>query len=204
MTDAQKAAYMKQGDRQQRVDAFRNSQQTKDAIKSQDDVATVLQTNPEIHNMLGRWREFYAQIEKEEQEVAKQIAAIDDRYATQVAAVPRSVYYSAEEGGYFHNEAERKQVNAIIIKCRTEQYTLLRNHTIKVQERIKAVMATEVPRYDDLMKRHLTATGMTTAAPLTPSSGYDFAIRYLEAASNVLRVEDHDLHRKIDRSKRTN
>ena len=166
-----------------------------DAMNSQDDVATVLQTNPELHNMMGRWREFYEQLEKEEQEVTRQIVAIDDRYATQVASVSRSEWHSglgSGTAGYFHNEAERKQVNAIIIKCRTEQYTLWRNHTIKVQDRIKAVIATEVPRYDDLMKQHLTATGMTASAPLTPSSGYGFAISYLDAAAKVISLPGID------------
>jgi hypothetical protein len=87
--------------------------------------------------------------------------------------------------GYVHNEAEQAKVDAIVIACRTEQFTLWRNYTIKKQERIKTKMADDVPRYDKLMKQYLNASGMTASAPLTPSAGYSFAIEYLDAAGSV-------------------
>ena len=186
MTDAQKEAYMKQGDRQKRVDAFRNSQQTKNALKGQEEAAVLMKTMTEMNEIVGRWREFDAQLVKEREEVARQIAAIDDKYATQVAAVPRTKWYSGETGsGYTYTDAELKTKNNIIIKCRTEQFTLLRNHVIKMQGSIKNIMNATVPRYDELMKQHLTASGMTSTAKLTPSAGYDFAKNYLDATRSV-------------------
>jgi hypothetical protein len=185
MTDAQKETYMKQGDRKQRAQAFANSQQTKEMLKQGDNAAIIMQTNTELQSINAHWRELKMQIVQEDQEAAKQIAAIDAKYAPKVFAIKPTIPLSGETGGFDFTPAAAKAREDLIVACRTEQYTLWRNHTIKVQERIKTVMANEVPRYDELMKQYLMAAGMTSSAPLTPSAGYSFAISYLDAAGSV-------------------
>jgi hypothetical protein len=49
-------------------------------------------------------------------------------------------------------------------------------------------MMTDVPRYDQLMKQYLTASGMTATAQLTPSAGYTIAEMYLDAAADVIAL----------------
>ena len=157
------------------------------------DVAVIMQTNTELRNFNASWREFFLQIEKEEKEAERQIAAIDAKYAPRVFAIKPSIPLSGEMGGWDFTEAERKARENLIVSCRTEQFTLWRNHTIKVQDRIKAKMANDVPRYDKLMKQYLTATGMTSSAQLTPSAGYSFAIEYLYAARSVTSLPGIDI-----------
>jgi len=187
MTDAQKKAYMQKGDRKQRAQAFADSQETKEMLKKGENAAVIMQTNTELQSINVRWREFYQQVYNEDQEMERQIAAIDAKYAPKVAAIkPTKWVVSGEMGnGYEFSDAEQKAREKLFTACRTEQYTLWRNYVIKKQERIKTIMTTDVPRYDELMKEYLTAAGMISTAPLTPSAGYSFAITYLDAAGDV-------------------
>jgi hypothetical protein len=134
MTDAQKEAYMKQGDRTQRAQAFANSEQTKTQMAQGENARVITQIQPELHSINTRWQEITRSIERDNQEVARQIAAIDARYAAQIKAIPRSQWHSglgSGTAGYVFNEAEQKQIYALAKTCRTEQYTLWRNHLIK-------------------------------------------------------------------------
>jgi hypothetical protein len=86
---------------------------------------------------------------------------------------------------YVHNAAERKQRDVLVQACRTEQYTLWRNHVVKTQQRIITEMMADVPRLDELMAQYMVAVGMTATAKYAPTAGYDVAIEYLDAAANV-------------------
>ena len=193
MTDAQKKAYMQKGDRAKRAKDFADSPQTKERLKQGEDAAIIMQVNLELQSINARWRELSLQIARENEETAIQIAALDAQYAPKVAAIKPTKWISGEDAGYIFTDAETKKREALFVACRTEQYTLWRNHTIKVQERIKAVIANEVPRYDELMKQQMIATGMTASAELMPSAGYGFAEQYLDAAASVTNLPDIEI-----------
>ena len=197
MTDAQKEAYMKQGDRAKRAQAYANSPETKKQLKQGENASVIMKTTTELQSINARWREITIQTQKETEEATKQIMAIDAKYAPKVAAIkPTKWVVSGEMGsGYEFSDAEIKAREALFTACRTEQYTLWRNHLIKIQERIKKTMA-DVPRYDELMKQQMTASGMTNTAQKIPSAGYSFVIEYLDAARDVIglpEIESRDL-----------
>jgi hypothetical protein len=160
-------------------------------VSATTDVQTIMQTQTELNSIIGRRQEIMLSIEKDNQEAARQIAAIDAKYAAQIDAIPRSEWHSGLGSGtaqYVHNEAESKQRDALAKTCRTEQFTLWRNHVATTQQRIISEMMADVPRYDELMKQHMTATGMTGTAQHNPSAGYDVAIEYLDAARSVTNL----------------
>ena len=157
------------------------------------DAEEIMKTNTELQSINKRWREFALQNEKDEKEAERQIAAIDAKYAPKVFAIKPTKWVSGEDARYDFTDAELKAREDLIVACRTEQFTLWRNHTVKMQERIKTVIDNEVPHYDELMKQHLIATGMTSSAPLTPSAGYNFAIDYLYTAGSVTQLPGIDI-----------
>jgi hypothetical protein len=153
-----------------------------------DAVANVPEIQNEIVSIQNRWQETRRLIEADKQDAARQIAAIDARYAAQIKAIPRSEWSSGIGGsiqGNVHNAAERQQRDALVKACRTEQYTLWRNHVVKMQERVKTMMA-DVPRYNELMTKSVNVTGTPSAKPTTTSpEGYNIAITYIDAAREV-------------------
>lgn len=158
---------------------------TVDMLKLGESGATIVQAATELQAISERWAEIAGQMRLESEEATQQIVAIDRKYAPKVAAIKPTKWISGEDAGYTFTDAELKAREDLFIACRTEQYTLWRNHAVKMQERIKTIMTDDVPRYDELMKQQLTASGMTASAPLTLSMGYGFAIEYLSWASNV-------------------
>jgi hypothetical protein len=161
---------------------------TQTQVVQTESAQSIIQTGDELQKIPLRWYETQQAIESENREAARQIAAIEARYEAQIKAIPRSEWHSglgSGNPGYVHNAAERSRVDALVKACRNEQYALWRSHTIKMQERIKNIMTTDVARYEQLLKQQLAAVGMNASAQTAPTFGYDVADAYLQQAAGI-------------------
>ena len=192
MTDAQKAAYMQQGDRMQRMQAAApTAQQARNARAQSRGAQAKLDAMYEMKRITDRWQEIDRLNEKETREVAAKCAEISDRYDPQIAAIVGKGYfdgltdYTAEE-----TKAASKRVRALRQACDTERYTLWRNQISKMQGRIKTKMA-DVSRYDKLLAQSMSADGMTSTAKVMPSIGFEIAGQYLDVTSSVTSLPEN-------------
>ncbi|MDR0825408.1 MAG: hypothetical protein LBN74_09965, partial [Prevotella sp.] len=196
MSDKQIEAYMKKGDRMQRMQAAGVNAAGSPKIK-QTDAQTkkaLSQTAivDEINRIKERWNDIDNLCKKETQEVAVKIAEIKKRYRSQIDAIPRSGLIAGHESVY--TQSEEKAVTRLRIACDTECYTLWRNQISKIQGRIKTKMP-DAYRMDELTSQSFAAGGMTAMGKIN-IHGYVYSIadQYLDIAANVtslpLIIED--------------
>jgi phage host-nuclease inhibitor protein Gam len=192
MTDAQRAAYMQQGDRMQRMQAAApTAQQQRNARTQARNAQSQANASADLKRITDRWQEIDRLNEKETREVAAKCAEISAKYDPQIAAIVSKGYfdglttYTAEE-----TKAAGKRVAALRQACNTESYTLWRNQVAKMQGRIKTKMA-DVARYDELMAQSLSSGGMTSTAKAMPSIGFEIAGQYLDVASSVTSLPEN-------------
>jgi len=182
MTDKQKEAYMKQGDRMQRMQAAAPSQQAQVQAQAQAKKAmSQAQVSAEMKKITDRWQEIDRLNTKETQDVAVKVTEIYARYQPQIDAVPRS---DKQKDGEYHTEAEQKNVARLCNARDVECYTIWRNQVSQMQGRIKTKMA-DAARYDELQAQSMSSSGMTAMAKVMPSIGFSIAGQYLDVTSSV-------------------
>ncbi|MDR1678811.1 MAG: hypothetical protein LBR81_03440, partial [Prevotellaceae bacterium] len=129
MTDAQIEAYMKQGDRMQRMQAAASTPQAKkqqaEAQAASKKGMSAQQISTEIQQINSRWQDIDKLNAKETAEAARKIAEIQARYNKQINAIPRSALAGGHESTY--SESEQKAVSKLYSARDTECYTLWRN-----------------------------------------------------------------------------
>jgi hypothetical protein len=182
MTDAQKAAYMQQGDRMQRMQAAApTAQQSRNARTQARGAQAKADAVAEMKKITDRWQEIDRLNEKETREISQKIAEITAMYRPQYPPNAGEIF---ESGTAQEIKAMEAKVHTVATREANEKYTLWRNQVAKMQGRIKTKMA-DVARYDELMAQSMSASGMTSTAKVMPPIGFDIAGQYLDVTSSV-------------------
>lgn len=191
MTDAQKAAYLQQGDRMKRMKAAAPSaQQSRDARAQVRNAKAQADDAAEMQKITERWQEIDRLNGKDIQAVAARCAEIAAKYDPQINAIVSKGYFdglSNFTAAQIEDAAER--VGALTRARDTENYTLWRDMLSKMQGRIKTKMA-DMPRYDELLAQKMADGGLTATAQNTPSIGFGIAKEYLDLTGRVTSLPE--------------
>jgi hypothetical protein len=178
MTDAQRAAYMQQGDRMQRMQAAApTAQQSHNVTTQSRNAQAQAGVVAEMKRITDRWAEIDRLNAEQTQDVAVKCAEITARYAPQIAAVPRS---DKQKDGDYYTESEQRAVSRLSIAEFSEKLTLWRNLVSTMQGRIKTKMA-DVARYNELSAQTMASGGVTAISYMR----YQIASDYLDLTESV-------------------
>ncbi len=177
MNEKQAEAYLKQGDRMQRMQAAAaNAPQPQTQAVSIQAVPTA-----ELAKIKDRWAEIDRLVVSGADQAAAKIVGIMERYQPQIDAIkPTGRFHDSE----IFTDSEARARDRLISAMYSECYTLWTNHVSDAQGRIKTKLA-DVPRYDELQAQIMSAGGGTASAKVMPSIGYAVAGQYLDVTSGV-------------------
>ncbi len=176
MTEKQAEAYLKQGDRMQRMQAAAARQP-----QIQPSADPRLDQAEELQRITDRWTEIDRLNAQEAEQTVQKIYEIQARYQPRIDAIkPTGVMHDTE----IFTESEARARQGLAMAMNSECYTLWCNRISNAQGRIKTKLA-DVDNYDRINSQLLAAGGGAATAKVMPSIGYSIAGQYLSLASSV-------------------
>jgi hypothetical protein len=185
MTDAQKAAYMQQGDRMKRMEAAAPTAKQQRNVRSQTRKAQAkVDVVAEMKRITDRWAEIDRLNDNDMQALAPKFDEIAAKYRPEMNKIAAKYFDGKVDATPEEIEAASERHLKLQQAMATENYTLRRSVLPKLQGRIKTKMA-DVARYDELYAQSMASGGMTATAQHIPSIGFEIARQYLDMTESI-------------------